>query len=135
MIYSDNMNNSTNTNSKSDTVRNDALNEARSVAPRFCEKCGSAYVDENFHLVQKNNNQSVFHLKCNHCGNTYILNVVSPGPNILASQRSSLNIDLSTPEEISKFAGKKSVQPDEVLDLFNLLKKSNLEKELSNLKK
>lgn len=112
---------------KSQDTKNDALNEARAVAPKYCEKCGFEYSDDNFQLVQKNNNQAVFHLKCSKCGNTYILNVVSPSPNIMASQRSSLNIDLTEPDEMSKFAGKGAVSKDEALDIFNILKDTDIE--------
>lgn len=110
-----------------DKIKEEALKEARAVAPRFCEKCGTEYLDNDFRLVQKNNKQSVFHLKCTKCQNTYILNVVSPSPNVLASQRSSLNIDLRDAREISKFAGKRAVSKDEALDVMNKITSGNLE--------
>jgi hypothetical protein len=111
-----------------DKIKNAALNEARMVAPKYCEKCGAQYLDESFRLVQKNEKQSVFHLKCPKCSNTYILNVVSPGPNVLASQRSSLNIDLKDAAEMSRFAGKGAVSKDEALDVMNQLQNNDLEK-------
>lgn len=116
----------------SNKIKDAALREARSVAPKYCEKCGERYSDENFHLVQKNDKQSVFHLKCSRCNNTYILNVVSPSPNVMASQRSSLNIDLRGPEEVEKFAGKDAVDQDEALDILNSLKKQDIEKILKS---
>ncbi len=109
-------------------IKDQALNEARSVAPQYCEKCGSKYTDSSFKLVQKNNHQSVFHLKCQNCGNTYILNIVSPGPNIMASQRSSLNIDLRDASEMTKFAGKTAVSKDEALDVMNSIREADIEK-------
>lgn len=117
-----------NTPTKSlDEIKEKALREARAVAPKYCEKCGTKYEDHNYHLVKKDGNQSVFHLKCEKCSNTYILNIVSPGPNILASQRSSLNIDLNSPEEMSKFAGRKPISKDEVIDIYNLLNTEKIE--------
>jgi len=113
-------------------VKEQALNEARAVAPKFCEKCGQQYSDESFNLVQKNSNQSVFHLKCPRCSNTYILNIVSPSPNVMASQRSNLNIDLKDAKEMSKFAGKKAVSKDEALDVMNQLETQDLEDILSS---
>lgn len=112
-------------------IKAKALNEAREVAPRFCEKCGQAYSDKDFNLVQKNAGQAVFHLKCSRCSNTYILNVVAPAPNIMASQRSSFNIDLKDAQEMSKFAGQKAVSKDEGLDIINLLQSQDLEKLLT----
>lgn len=113
-------------------LKNEALNEARAVAPKFCEKCGTQYKDEDFRLFQRNDKQSVFHLKCSKCNNTYILNVVAPGPNIIASQRSSLNIDLQDAKEMSKYAGKRAVSKDEALDVMNKIEKNDLEKILRN---
>ena len=109
-----------------------ALNEARAVAPKYCEKCGQKYQDHDFNLVQKNNGQSVFHLKCARCSNTYILNVVSPSPHVMASQRSSFNIDLRDAEEMTKFAGQKAVSQDEALDVLNTLEHEDLESLLTN---
>jgi hypothetical protein len=45
----------------------------------------------------------------------------------MASQRSSMNIDLKDADEMSKFAGKKAVSKDEVLDVMNAISKQNLE--------
>lgn len=114
------------TNAINKQNKDQALNEARSVAPRFCERCGGEYTDDSFNLVQKNKKHSIFHLKCAKCGNTYMLNVVSPAPNLMASQRSSINIDLKDVKEMSKFAGKSAVSKDEALDVFNALKDNNI---------
>ena len=108
-------------------IKTKALNQARAVAPKYCEKCGMKYEDVDFNLVQKNNGQSVFHLKCSRCANTYIINVVSPSPHVMASQRSSLNIDLRDAEEMTKFAGQKAVSKDEALDIYNTLQVEDLE--------
>lgn len=115
----------------SDAVKDKALNDARAVAPKFCERCGGEYSDDSFKLVQKDKKHSIFHLKCTKCGNTYMLNVVAPAPNLMASQRSSLNIDLVSVQEMSKFAGKGAVTKDEALDIANTLKSKDIIKLIS----
>ncbi|MBN1331346.1 hypothetical protein JW978_00470 [Candidatus Dojkabacteria bacterium] len=112
---------------KKQELKDQALKEARAVAPKYCEKCGTQYKDENFNLVKKEQNQAVFHLKCPNCNNTYMLNVVAPAPHMMASQRSSINIDVNSPEELSKFAGKGSVTRDEVIDIYQKLKSGDIE--------
>jgi len=112
---------------KKQELKDQALKEARTVAPKFCEKCGTKYEDSNFNLVKKEHSQTVFHLKCPKCNNTYMLNVVAPAPHMMASQRSSINIDVNSPEELSKFAGRGSVSRDEVIDVYQKLKSYNLE--------
>lgn len=109
-------------------IRQEALNDARTVAPKYCEKCGYKYKDDDFRLVKKDPKQTVFHLRCEQCTNTYILNIISPGPNIMASQRSNLNIDLQNVKEMTKYAGKKPVSRNEALDVLNTLKTENLER-------
>lgn len=111
---------------KKEKIKEEALNKARAVAPKYCERCGGQYTDDSFKLVQKNDKHSVFHLKCAKCANTYMLNVVSPAPNLMASQRSSLNIDLDNVKEMSKFAGKVAVSEDEALDIANTLKDADI---------
>ncbi|MBD3280084.1 hypothetical protein GF389_00985 [Candidatus Dojkabacteria bacterium] len=112
---------------KKQEIKDQALKEARAVAPKYCEKCGTKYTDQNFNLVKKEKAQAVFHLKCSNCGNTYMLNVVAPAPHMMASQRSSVNIDVNSPEELTKFAGKGSVTRDEVIDIYQKLKTDDIE--------
>ncbi len=112
-----------------------ALQKARAIAPKYCEQCGAMYQDSNFKLVQENPNSLIFHLKCNKCGSTYILNVVAPNPNILASQKSKVLLDLQDSSEFTKFAGQPPVKIDEALDVFNELQKTNIKDILKRLGK
>ena len=51
------------THNNIEDVKGKALDEARVVAPKFCERCGGEYNDDSFKLVQKDKKHSIFHLK------------------------------------------------------------------------
>ena len=111
-----------------------ALSKARAIAPKYCEQCGTAYKDEDFHLVQEQPGSLTFHLKCHKCKNTYILNVMAPAPHLLASQKSKILLDITDKDELDKFAGKPAVSIDEALDVFNELQQHSIKDILENKK-
>jgi hypothetical protein len=113
------------------------LKNIKSVAPKHCDLCGHMYDEADFHLVKNQQQQTVIHLRCHNCGNSYMLNVYSPMAGVLGSSRSQLNLDLTQPDELSKFAGQEPVSINQALDGFNLLVKSDflaefMQKKLQN---
>lgn len=103
------------------------------VAPKHCDNCGSKYHEMNFRVVKSSPSNTVFHLKCNICGNAYMLNVMNPVNGMIGAQRTPINIDLEMGEEIQKFAGKPSVDKDEAIDVYNSLEPSTTEETLKRL--
>lgn len=91
------------------------------VAPKHCENCGHKYKTEDFKIMRKSPVNTLLHLKCSNCGNTYMLNVVSPQNGMMGASRMPINLDLSSSQEFSKFAGGSSVEQDEALDIYELL--------------
>ncbi len=112
-----------------------ALGKARAVAPKFCEQCGTAYKDSDFHLVQETQHSLIFHLKCSKCKSTYILNVSSPAPHLLASQKSKISLDLEDAKELTKFAGSSAISINEILDVYNELQKKDIRTIIKKLQK
>lgn len=101
------------------------LKMVKNVAPKHCDICGHKYEDSDFHLVKNQGNQTVIHLRCDSCGNTYMLNVFNPAQGLLGSTRAQLNLDLAEANEVMNFAGNKPLTTNEALDAYNLLTKSS----------
>ncbi len=89
------------------------------VAPKHCDNCGSKYYETDFKIVKSSNVNTVLHLKCHVCNNAYMLNVMNPVNGMIGSQRTPINIDLRTGDEIQRFAGKDSVSRNEAIDTYN----------------
>lgn len=91
------------------------------VAPKHCENCGTKYDPEDFKIMRRSPVNTLLHLKCSSCGNTYMLNVVNPSNGMVGASRMPLNLDLGSSNEFSKFAGSDVVSQDEALDIYDLL--------------
>lgn len=106
-----------------------------SIAPKHCENCGHKYSESDFHLMKSSSINTLFHLKCSNCGNTYMLNIVSPMQGMVGASRIPLNLDLNSVEEITKFAGHKPTEADEAIDIFDDMSKSKFSKFWTKIKK
>jgi hypothetical protein len=103
------------------------------VAPKHCENCGVKYNSEDFKVMRNTSINTLLHLKCSSCGNTYMLNVVSPMQGMVGASRIPLNLDLDTVDEVSKFAGKAKIGEDTALDIYDQTDPDNFDDLLKNL--
>lgn len=97
------------------------------VAPKHCENCGNKYRENDFRIMRSSAVNTLLHLKCASCGNTYMLNVVSPMQGMVGASRMPLNLDLYSPNEVSKFAGIEPLEDDEALDIYEQTNPKNFE--------
>lgn len=100
------------------------------IAPKYCDNCGSKYLDIDYKMIKSTPNGFFIHLRCPNCFNTYALNIVNPSNGILGAQKSVLNLDLSSDSEIDKFAGKSMVSKNDAIDIFGSLRSGVSKKEL-----
>jgi hypothetical protein len=100
---------------------NSIIKNIMEIAPKHCENCGNKYHEGDFKVMRSTNVNTLLHLKCSKCGNTYMLNVVSPMQGMMGASRMPLNLDLYSPAEVSKFAGVNPTDHDEAIDIFDAL--------------
>lgn len=91
----------------------------RTVLAKFCDECGTSYQDDDLRIVQKDENSILVHLSCKNCGKTHLATIMKP---LGITNRIPLKTDLQ-PTEIMKFAGKKPVSSDDLLDAYEWCKK------------
>lgn len=92
----------------------------RGVVAKFCDECGAQYMDDDIRIVQRDNNSVLLHLSCKSCGKTHLATIVKP---LGITNRMPINTDLQS-SEIKKFAGKRSVSSDDVLDAYEWCKET-----------
>jgi len=92
----------------------------RGVLAKFCDECGTQYAKEDIRIVQRDNNAILLHLSCKSCGKTHLATIVKP---LGITNRMPINTDLQS-SEIKKFAGKRSVSSDDVLDAYEWCKET-----------
>ena len=105
----------------------------KQIIPKHCENCGNKYSDENLKVVRKTEQALLLHLQCASCGHAYMINVVSPNMNFQGSSRIPINTDISSAGEIEKFAGRPSINPDDVLDAVRFAKSLDKNSSLKDL--
>lgn len=110
-------------NSSSANINN-IIKNVRGIAPKHCDFCGNKYEDSDFQVIRTQAQQSVIHLQCRGCGNSYMLNIYNPMGGLLGSSRSQLNLDITDTKELMHFAGTKPVTSNEALDGYNLFARS-----------
>jgi hypothetical protein len=88
---------------------------------RFCDKCGKPYDLSDVEILQSNDYSTIIHFSCKNCKARHLATFVRP---LGISSRMPVNTDLSI-DEIKKFAGKKSVSSNDVIDLHEILKDNN----------
>lgn len=103
------------------------------IAPKHCDNCGSKYTESDFKVIKSTPGGFVMHLRCQNCNNTYVLNVLDPGNGTVGTQRSPLNLDLNSDNEIQSFAGKESVSRNDALDAYNAIDKKINKQQLREL--
>ena len=109
------------------------IRSIKKAVPKHCSNCGHKYTENDLTLIQKDEYAAVFHLTCQKCKESYLINVVSPFGNLQGSSRLPLKLDISSAEEARKFIGKNSVSSDDVLNLHELLEKLKNAEDLKNL--
>jgi len=82
------------------------LRDVRNAIPRHCSNCGHKYEEENLTIIRKEDFNAVLHLTCNNCGESYLINVVSPTGMLQGSSRMPLKIDIASAKEASKFVNR-----------------------------
>ena len=115
---------------QNNNIDKNLLSQIKNVTPKHCDLCGYKYSETDYNIIkQPNQGQIVVHIKCQSCGNAYMLNVFSPSQGLIGSAKSQINLDLSNTHELVKFAGKGVITVNEALDAYNsITKEDGLEK-------
>lgn len=98
-----------------------AIKSIRGLAPKHCDVCGQKYSESDFKTVKSQSQQTVIHLTCQNCGNSYMLNIMNPVSGMYASSRASMNLDITDTNELVRFASSNAITEDEALDAYNTL--------------
>ena len=89
---------------------------------RFCDKCGTPYTVDDLNIVQNTGMSTIIHFSCHNCKSKHIATLVSP---LGVTQRVPLNTDLEE-VELQKFLPKRSFSNQDVLDVYEELKKQSI---------
>ena len=89
---------------------------------RFCDKCGTPYTVDDLNIVQNTGMSTIIHFSCHNCKSKHIATLVSP---LGITQRVPLNTDLEE-VELQKFLPKRSFSNQDVLDVYEELKKQSV---------
>ena len=89
---------------------------------RYCDKCGRAYEPDDVEILQKTDYSVIIHFGCPNCKARHLATFIKP---LGITSRIPVNTDLSI-EELSRFAGKRSVSSNDVLDVHEVLKEDNV---------
>lgn len=104
-----------------DPILKQVIQQLRSLAPRFCDVCGTQHNDQDFSFVGNRDGMLTFQISCGQCGSTDVLQM-SPGSTGVSMKRySAMNTDVKG-AEFSKFAGKPQIEKEEALDIYTDLK-------------
>ncbi|MBN1915928.1 hypothetical protein JW796_02975 [Candidatus Dojkabacteria bacterium] len=110
----------------------DFIKNLQHFAPKYCDNCGHAFSEIDFKVLKRSNMNTLLHLRCSSCGSAYMLNVLSPAQGVTGSTRVPVNLDLSSGEEIKKFAGTESISENNAIDAYEALADLDLEEKLKN---
>jgi hypothetical protein len=88
---------------------------------KFCDKCGNAYSIGDLEIIQENPISSIIHFSCSNCKASHIATFLKP---MGISNRVPINTDLQV-EEIKKFAKRKEISTEEILQLYLYLKSNS----------
>jgi hypothetical protein len=106
------------------------IKSLQNFAPKYCDNCGSAFSEPDFKILKQSNINTLLHLRCSGCGNAYMLNVLNPANGAAGSTRVPVNLDLSSGEEIKKFAGSDIVDENNALDAYEAFSAEDIESKL-----
>ncbi len=101
---------------------NNLMQQISHVMPHFCDKCGGRHDPTDLEIVFNSNAKAVCKLSCKNCGNTYMIHVNSPVDGMLAAKRSEYRSEI-TGKEINKFSNVSAIASNEIIDVFDALKK------------
>jgi hypothetical protein len=101
-------------------------------SPKYCENCGLQHVEEDFAFLGHQDGSLLFQISCRSCGLTYILRL-HPSISGLAAQKLEANVDITSPAELKKFAGKSKVEKDEALQVYIDIRKVQTIKQFLDL--
>ena len=93
------------------------LKENPVFAPKYCENCGHQHTHADFSFVGHQNGFLFFRIACTSCNLTYLLRLQT-GSAGLAAQKLEVNVDISSAQELEKFAGSSKVAKDEALEVY-----------------
>lgn len=105
------------------------------IAPKHCDNCGTKYTETDFKVIKSTPGGFVMHLRCQSCNNTYVLNVLNPGNGMVGTQRSPLNLDIVSDNEIQSFAGKDAISKNDAIDAYNAVDNKVTQQKLQQLLK
>lgn len=111
-------------NNHKNSLLDDKLKYYINAIARFCDKCGTPYSPQDLQIVQDSSVTSIIHFSCGNCKSRHIATFFKP---VGISSRMPINTDLNT-NEIIKFASKGEVSTDDILDVYNQLKKQKIQK-------
>lgn len=89
---------------------------------RYCDKCGKAYNIDDVEILQSNDYSTIIHFSCKNCKARHLATFMRP---LGVSSRMPVNTDLSI-DEIGRFAGRRGVTSNDVLDVHGVLKNSSV---------
>lgn len=104
------------------SLLNDKLKFYIDTIAKFCDKCGTAYNPSDVHIVSDSSMSAIIHFSCSNCKSRHIATFLKP---IGMSSRTPINTDLQV-EEIEKFAGRKTVNTNDILSVYKELKKKSV---------
>lgn len=85
---------------------------------RFCDRCGRSYDEKDIDILQQNDYSVVIHFNCPNCKARHLATFIKP---LGITSRVLVNTDLAI-DELPKFAGRRSVSTDDILDVHEALK-------------
>ena len=85
---------------------------------RFCDKCGREYETADVEILQQTNVSAIIHFGCPRCKSRHLATFVKP---MGIASRVPVNTDLGV-EELARFAGKRGVSSNDVLDVHEFFK-------------
>ena len=89
---------------------------------RYCDKCGRAYEADDVEILQQTEYSVIIHFGCPRCKARHLATFIKP---LGITSRVPVNTDLGI-DELSRFAGKRSVSSNDVLDVHERMKDGSL---------
>lgn len=89
---------------------------------RYCDKCSKAYELDDVEILQHNDYSTIIHFSCKNCKAQHMATFIRP---LGLSSRIPVNTDLSV-EELQRFAGKRAISSDDVLDAHEFFKQDKI---------
>lgn len=108
---------------------NQLLQQLKAILPNFCDKCGSKMDTEDLEILNNQADRATCRLTCKTCGNSYVMHAqtsIAGLPPVMAIKDTisapQIKSEL-TNEEKQKFSNMNQIHTDEIIDVFQSLKK------------